>query len=120
MSPLARSSTTVAKGVGVAGLRGPTQPIWVVIPCFESSESLVGVVKECHDVLGAKAEFAGVILVVDGPQESTEDIAKRALIPFPHDVLIVLARNVGQHAATLAGIEAVGPGIVLTDRKSVV
>jgi len=26
----------------------------------------------------------------------------------------VLARNVGQHAATLAGIEAVGPGIVLT------
>lgn len=59
-------------------------------------------------------QFAGVVLVVDGPSSPTERIAQRAIGSFPGDRTLVLARNVGQHAATLAGIRLVGEGLVLT------
>ena len=90
------------------------EKISVVIPCYRSEAMIASVVEEIISCLeGYQHE---IILVCDGsPDHVWEEIKKlQAKYPSVHGIL--LSKNFGQHAATLAGYRhATGDVIVTMD-----
>ncbi len=83
----------------------------VVIPAFRGEETLDAVV---HDIIsladntttpdGRPFSMLEIILVHDRGPDRSDVVMRRLAAAYPEVTLVWLARNSGQHAATLAGI----------------
>jgi undecaprenyl-phosphate 4-deoxy-4-formamido-L-arabinose transferase len=86
-----------------------------VIPVFNGAETVSAVVDEIH------AEFAGrpieVVLVNDGSHDASERVCGELRERYPETLTYVhLARNFGEHGATLAGLRhATGDRVAILD-----
>ena len=87
----------------------------VVIPSFQSELTLGRVVRDLHATLKAKkiVKFE-ILLILDGPRDGTERIAKELEAQFSQCRVIELTRNFGQHAAIYAGIHSSKYGLIAT------
>ena len=93
-----------------------TPDVSVVIPCYRSAKTIGAVVNQTQRVLSERGYSHEFILVNDGSGADTfEAICKVAeSVSCVHG--IDLARNVGQHMATLAGLRASsGKTVVVMD-----
>jgi undecaprenyl-phosphate 4-deoxy-4-formamido-L-arabinose transferase len=82
---------------------------------YNGSRSIGGVVRQIHD-LYADLEFE-IILVNDGSRDETEQVCCELHEEFPATVSFMhLARNFGEHAAVLAGLnQAKGAWVAILD-----
>lgn len=85
------------------------QTISVVIPVFTGEATLKGVVDELINTFDRRAgEFESkleeIVLVHDGGQDRSDDVMRRLSNEYPIVRNVWLARNYGQHPATLAGM----------------
>lgn len=89
----------------------------VVIPCYRSKDTLPELVGRLHRTLPGLADRYEILLVVDGSPDDTYTVARRLEVADEEHVhAILLARNYGQHSASLAGIvRAKYPITVLMD-----
>jgi undecaprenyl-phosphate 4-deoxy-4-formamido-L-arabinose transferase len=91
-----------------------TRCLTVVVPVYKSAELLTDLVARLEDVLGGLVDEYEIVLVNDcSPDGSWSRIVELAE-GDPHVRGIDLARNYGQHAATLAGIRAARGELVVT------
>ncbi len=86
-----------------------------VIPCYRSEKTLEAVVKEIEQTMKKDIERDyEVILVNDGSPDGTWDVIRRVSKEYGDRVLgINLAKNFGQHAALMAGLNAAKGDIVI-------
>ncbi len=86
-----------------------------VIPCYRSEKTLEAVVKEIEQTMEKDTERDyEVILINDGSPDGTWDVIKRVSTEYGDRVLgINLAKNFGQHAALMAGLNAAKGDIVI-------
>jgi len=83
--------------------------ISIVIPCYQSEQTLGPLVDDIFDALGEPSASSmvstfEVVLVVDGSADGTADVANKLAAVHPEVRAIELRRNYGQHNALLAGI----------------
>jgi undecaprenyl-phosphate 4-deoxy-4-formamido-L-arabinose transferase len=88
--------------------------ISIVVPVYNSEESLSPLVERIEQVLPSLAEHFEVILVNDGSRDRSWDVAASLARANPHVRAINLVRNFGQHNALLAGIRAARFGVIVT------
>lgn len=86
----------------------------VVIPCYNSAESLPPLLERLLPVLDAHADRAEVILVNDDSRDDTWAVIMRLAAAYPNVRGINLMRNYGQHNALLCGIRAAQGAIIVT------
>ena len=86
-----------------------------VIPVYNGSRTIGGVVREIH-ALFADLDFE-IILVNDCSQDDTEQVCRALQEEFPQTLTFLhLARNFGEHAAVLAGLnQADGSWVAILD-----
>ena len=76
-----------------------------VIPCYQSARMIPAVVKEIEDAMTRKAETSyEIILVNDASPDGTYLVIKGICESDSHVIGINLAKNFGQHAALMAGM----------------
>ena len=76
-----------------------------VIPCYQSARTIPAVVKEIEDAMTRKAETSyEIILVNDASPDGTYLVIKGICESDSHVIGINLAKNFGQHAALMAGM----------------
>jgi undecaprenyl-phosphate 4-deoxy-4-formamido-L-arabinose transferase len=88
--------------------------ISIVVPVYNSEESLSPLVERLERVLPALAREYEVILVNDGSRDRSWEVAAHLARAHGRVRSINLVRNFGQHNALLAGIRAARFGIVVT------
>ena len=88
--------------------------ITIVVPVYNSEESLSPLVEQIEAVLPALARDYEVILVNDGSRDRSWDVAARLAREHARVRAVNLVRNFGQHNALLAGIRAARFEIVVT------
>lgn len=91
----------------------------IVIPCFNSENSLSLVVEQIFFQFTSKninsnIDSFEVVLVDDGSSDQTSLVAANLANKYSEVKDIVLQRNFGQHAATIAGIRAASGEIIVT------
>jgi glycosyltransferase involved in cell wall biosynthesis len=86
----------------------------VVIPAYNSSASLPGLITQLGAVLPTLAPAFEVILVNDGSRDRTWDVITRLCSEHRFVRGICLMRNYGQHNALLAGIRAASFDVIVT------
>ena len=86
-----------------------------VIPVYNGAETIASVVDEIHSVFAARP--LEVVLVNDGSQDDSEGVCNGLRARYPDTVTYVhLARNFGEHGATLAGLRhASGNRVAILD-----
>jgi len=82
----------------------------IVIPVYKGESTLTPLVNEIEPLTAIVAtphsrpfQVAEVVLVSDGAVDGSPGVMEALAMRFPYVRLIYLARNFGQHAATLAG-----------------
>jgi undecaprenyl-phosphate 4-deoxy-4-formamido-L-arabinose transferase len=91
-----------------------TRGISVVVPCYNSQESLPLLVERLRPVLATLAERFEIILVNDASRDRTWPVIE-SLAASHHDVVgINLMRNYGQHSALLCGIRTARFDVIVT------
>jgi len=88
----------------------------IIIPCYNSAESVGPVVARLEPVLTAACgvgEFE-TILVNDGSSDATWDVIRSLSDKYPWVRGIQLMRNFGQHNALLCGIRAANGAVIVT------
>lgn len=76
-----------------------------VIPCYLSEFTLETVVMEIQDAMNKLKKYEyEIVLVNDCSPDNTFGVIKRICKLFPNTIGINLAKNVGQHAALMAGL----------------
>jgi glycosyltransferase involved in cell wall biosynthesis len=98
---------------------GPTVPdlapgVSVVVPCFNSQESLPLLVERLRAVLDKPSERYEIILVNDASRDRTWSVIEELAASHREVVGINLMRNYGQHAALLCGIRAAKFDVTVT------
>jgi undecaprenyl-phosphate 4-deoxy-4-formamido-L-arabinose transferase len=86
----------------------------VVIPVYNSEQSLPVLLARLDSVLGTLAEHYEVILVNDGSLDNSSRILDDASKTHPYVRPIHLMRNYGQHNALLCGIRNANNEIIVT------
>lgn len=86
----------------------------VVVPCYNSADSLPLLLERLLPVLEAEAARAEVILVNDDSRDGTWDVITQLADAYPNVRGINLMRNYGQHNALLCGIRAAQGDVVIT------
>jgi glycosyltransferase involved in cell wall biosynthesis len=86
----------------------------VVVPCFQSEETLVALVEQLSAVLPNCSERYEAILVNDGSSDSTWELIQALAGRYPWVRGICLMRNYGQHNATLCGARAARYDVTVT------
>lgn len=86
----------------------------VVVPVYNSEQSLEALVEQLHEHLPALASTFEILLVNDGSADGSWALIERLSARFPAVRGLNLMRNYGQHNALLAGIRAVRNEIVVT------
>ena len=90
------------------------QGLSVVVPVFNSGESLPRLVDRLAPVLRATGERHELVLVNDGSRDNSWSVIKQLAARHPWIQGIGLMRNYGQHNALLAGIRAASFSIIVT------
>lgn len=86
-----------------------------IIPCYCSSQTITGVVKEINETVLDRDEYE-IILINDASKDNTFEIIKKLCNENPNIKGINFAKNFGQHAALMAGFQyATGDVIVCLD-----
>lgn len=80
--------------------------ISVVVPVYRSEATLCELVRRIDAVLDEMGVGAEVILVNDGSPDGSWGVMQRLGPDYPRLRGLLLARNFGQHAALLAGVQA--------------
>lgn len=88
--------------------------ISIVVPVYNSEESLPPLVERLGSVLPSIAREFEIILVNDGSRDRSWDVAARLARDHRHVRALNLMRNFGQHNALLAGIRTARFPIVVT------
>lgn len=88
--------------------------ISVVVPVYNSQESLPLLASELSVLLPQLAERHELILVNDGSRDESWDVIRRLVSQHAWIRGINLMRNYGQHNALLCGIRAAGFDVVVT------
>ncbi len=104
-------------------VRHRTYTVSVVIPVFQGERTLDGVVEELNRLTarsvtpnGRFFRVAEVFLVYDNGPDESDTAIRRIDAAYPVVTALWLSRNVGQHAATLAGMSSsAGEWIVTMD-----
>lgn len=79
------------------------EKISIVIPCYNSDQTIKAVVDEIIEVVGSKIDYE-IILVNDGSTEGLWEVIKELVNTYNPKVKgIRLSKNFGQHAALMAG-----------------
>jgi len=104
-------SASPGPGHGSADLR---PGISVVVPVFQSQESLAELVGRLVPVLATFGSEHEVILVDDGSADGSWSVVKRLAQCSPHVLGFRLMRNFGQHNALLLGIRRARYDVVVT------
>lgn len=86
----------------------------VVVPCYRSARTLPLLVGRLADALREAAIEYEVVLVVDGSPDHTWEVAAELARGHPEVRAIRLARNYGQHNATIAGVRAAQHEVIVT------
>ena len=88
-----------------------------VIPCYRSEKTIEGVISEIEDVMSTMPQHSfECILVNDCSPDNTIDVLKSLVQSKANVKVIDLARNFGQHAALMAGLnESSGDYVVCLD-----
>lgn len=90
------------------------QLISFVIPCYQSAQSIGGVVEEIEAAMKELPAYCHeIILVNDASPDDTFDVIKALCGANTHICGVNLARNFGQHAALMAGFAYVRGDIVV-------
>lgn len=85
-----------------------------VIPCYRSTLTLPGVVREICDTMGKLSAYDyEIVLVNDASPDDTMDVIRQIVRDVPGVTGIGLAKNFGQHAALMAGFHEVRGDIVV-------
>jgi len=100
---------------GTLSLNEQGTGISVVIPCFQSEQTISRVVTGICEVLNRFCNIPyEILLVLDGPTDNTTKIASELQDEFSQCRVIELSRNFGQHAAIFAGISIARYPIIVT------
>jgi glycosyltransferase involved in cell wall biosynthesis len=94
-------------------MRAP-RDISVVIPVYNSQDSLSDLMHRLGETMGACADHFEVILVEDGSRDNSWGVVEEASRRYPWVQGIRLMRNFGQHSALLCGIRAARYPLVVT------
>jgi undecaprenyl-phosphate 4-deoxy-4-formamido-L-arabinose transferase len=86
----------------------------VVVPVYNSEQSLEALVEQLHEHLPGLASTFEILLVNDGSADGSWAVIERLAARFPAVRGLNLMRNYGQHNALLAGIRAVKNEIIVT------
>lgn len=90
------------------------QTISFVIPCYRSSQTLPGVIREIRDTMKTLREYEyEVVLVNDSSPDDTFSVITGLCEENDNITGISLARNFGQHAALMAGFHYVKGDVVV-------
>lgn len=88
--------------------------ISVVIPAFMSAGVLAELFGRLRAVLDSLKEEWEVIIIDDGSQDDTYEVMRSLRSADPRVKIMRLARNYGQHAATLCGLRQAGGDYIVT------
>ena len=96
--------------------RAKVKKLSVVIPVYNGGQTISRVVESCIKHL-ASTLVLEIILVNDGSSDDSEEVCKQLVEMYPKFVLFAnLAKNVGEHAAVIAGIsQATGDAVAILD-----
>ena len=95
--------------------RGTERPgVSVVIPVYNSEESLPELVARLHDVLPTATSAFELILVNDGSRDRSWEVVRVLAERYPAVRGVELMRNYGQHNALLAGIRMARQEVIVT------
>jgi glycosyltransferase involved in cell wall biosynthesis len=86
----------------------------VVVPCYRSARTLPSLIGRLATALSVAAIGYEVVLVVDGSPDDTWEVAAELARERPEVRAIRLARNYGQHNATIAGVRAARHEVIVT------
>ena len=85
-----------------------------VIPCYRSTLTLPGVVREICDTMEKLPAYTyEIVLVNDASPDDTMDVIRQIVRDVPGVTGIGLAKNFGQHAALMAGFHEVRGDIIV-------
>lgn len=88
--------------------------ISVIIPVFNSEQTLSPLVERTEAVLSRIASEFEIILVNDGSRDGSWPVAKALAEKHPSTLALCLMRNYGQHNALLAGIRRARFELIVT------
>jgi glycosyltransferase involved in cell wall biosynthesis len=88
----------------------------VVIPVYNGGQTITRVVENCIKYLSSPLDLE-IILVNDGSTDDSEEVCKQLVEMYPNFILFAnLAKNVGEHAAVIAGIsQTKGEAVAILD-----
>ena len=92
----------------------PDQTYSVVVPVYNSEQTLVPLVERIGAVMSAVNRPFEIILVNDGSSDASWGVVKKICAAHPYVRGICLMRNYGQHSALLAGIRAAAMNTIIT------
>ena len=97
-------------------VEGPGPDLSIVVPIFEEEEVLPLLIERLTEALDRLKLSSEVILVDDGSQDGTAEIAAKAHCDDPRFRALCLSRNFGHQAAISAGLaEARGGAVLVMD-----
>lgn len=88
------------------------QKLSFVIPCYRSEHTVEAVIQEIFAVVGDKAEVE-IVAVNDCSPDDVLSVLKRIAVQEPRLKVVDLAKNMGKHAALMAGYSQITGDIVL-------
>lgn len=86
----------------------------VVVPCYKSGRELEALVEQLLPAVQDQSEKLEILFVDDGSPDDSWIWIKELTTRFPYLRGIRLSRNMGQHAATLAGLHEATYNLILT------
>lgn len=92
----------------------PMVSISVVIPVYNSQDSIGDVVAQLADILPKTTDTYEVILVEDGSRDKSWQVLQSLARQYPFVRAFQFMRNYGQHNALLCGIRAVRHDVIIT------
>ena len=85
-----------------------------VIPCYRSQDTIRGVVCEIRETMAALSPYDyEIVLVNDGSPDNTFEVISELALSDSHIVAVDLAKNFGQHAALMSGLNNSSGDIVV-------
>ena len=92
----------------------PSPAISIVVPCYNSEQSLPDLVSRIERTLSAAGVSFEIVAVEDGSGDRTWDVVEALARQRPFIRGFRLMRNYGQHNALLCGIRRARAGVIVT------
>ncbi|MBV8545793.1 MAG: glycosyltransferase [Acidobacteria bacterium] len=86
----------------------------VVVPVYNSEQSLTPLVERLHTVLPSLAGEWEILLINDGSRDRSWEVVRDLAARYPQVCGIRMMRNFGQHNALLAGVRAARYSVIVT------